>query len=76
MQKLEIVALLNVQDKLETRKPSCISISSICMTVLLIEHIYTKFPFKDETTVSYAVVLSKTISFDAKNVSLSQKIAI
>ena len=73
MQKLEIVTLLNFQDKLQTRKQSCISISSICVTVLLIVHIYTKFPFEVETTV-FCAVLSKTISSDVRNLFLSENL--
>ena len=75
MQKLEIVALLNFQDKLQTRNRSCISISSICMKAMLIMHIYTKFPFKDETTV-FCAVLSKMISSDIRNLFLSETFAI
>ena len=63
MQKLEIVALLNFQDKLQTRNRSCISISSISITVLLIVYIYTKFSSKYETTVFFAV-LSKMVSLN------------
>ena len=75
MQKLQIVALLNFQDKLQTRNRSCISISSICITVLLIVHIYTKFPSKYETTV-FCAVLSKMVSADVRNLLSSEKFAI
>ena len=45
------------------------------MKAMLIMHIYTKFPFKDETTV-FCAVLFKMISSDVRNLFLSEKFAI